>query len=70
MSLNRFVWQIYCESSSGKKALRAPFLRFSRLGRHPGSEGWRWQISPKIPVHLVTAQDSESPWENDGTVAL
>ncbi|MDO8262079.1 MAG: hypothetical protein Q7T21_02530, partial [Gallionella sp.] len=47
-----------------------PFLRFSRLGRHPGSEGWRWQISPKIPVHLVTAQDSESPWENDGTVAL
>ncbi len=68
--MNRFIWQLYCDSSRGKKAVAAPFLRFARWGRHPGSEGWRAQVNAEIPVSLEDIANPEMPWEDGGTVPL
>lgn len=70
MELNPFVWRIYRESLAGKKALATSFVRFARLGRQPGAEGWRGQVNAKLPILVITPGDPKTPGEAGGTVPL
>lgn len=64
--MNRFVWEVYRESPSGKKALRRAFPRYARFGRHPGISGWQDQLNPVLAVYLATPGDIEVPMDECG----